>query len=305
MAIVKTDVPMTPELYNRTVQLLAEKYPFLGTEVLTNTAYGRPVWAITLGTGERRVIYSGAHHANEWITTTLLLKFAEDCARAYQTNGEIGGCRGEDLWREATINLVPMVNPDGVALVTGELSPGSRELIRAEEIAGHFPQTPFPEGWKANLKGVDLNLQYPAGWMLAREIKFSEGYDRPAPRDYVGRAPLNQRESLALAEYTEEIDPALVMAYHTQGQVIYWRFRDYQVPGAKALAEEFARLSGYALAEVPYESGFAGYKDWFIQNFRRPGFTIEAGLGENPLPITQFDEIYRQNLGILLTAAMG
>ena len=76
------------------------------------------------------------------------------------------------------------------------------------------------------------------------------------------------------------------------------------MPGAKALAEEFARLSGYALAEVPYESGFAGYKDWFIQNFRRPGFTIEAGLGENPLPITQFDEIYRQNLGILLTAAM-
>ena len=191
-----------------------------------------------------------------------------------------------------------------MALVTGELSPGSRELARAEEIAAHFPQIPFPEGWKANLKGVDLNLQYPAGWMLAREIKFSEGYDRPAPRDYVGRAPLNQRESLALAEYTEEIDPALVLAYHTQGQVIYWRFRDYQVPGAKALAEEFARLSGYALAEAPYESGFAGYKDWFIQNFRRPGFTIEAGLGENPLPITQFDEIYRQNLGILLTAAM-
>ena len=141
---------MTPELYNRTVQLLAEKYPFLGTEVLTNTAYGRPVWAITLGTGERRVIYSGAHHANEWITTTLLLKFAEDCARAYQTNGEIGGCRGEDLWREATINLVPMVNPDGVALVTGELSPGSRELARAEEIAAHFL---LPGGLESQFEG--------------------------------------------------------------------------------------------------------------------------------------------------------
>jgi g-D-glutamyl-meso-diaminopimelate peptidase len=141
--------------------------------------------------------------------------------------------------------------------------------------------------------------------MIARELKFAQGFDRPAPRDYVGRAPLNQKESGALAGYTEEIDPDLILAYHTQGKVIYWQFRDYQVPGAKRLGEEFARLSGYELADVPYESSFAGYKDWFIQRFRRPGYTIEAGEGENPLPLSQFDEIYRDNLGILTTAALG
>ena len=59
------------------------------------------------------------------------------------------------------------------------------------------------------------------------------------------------------------------------------------------------------MEETPYASGFAGYKDWFIQNFRRPGYTIEAGSGTNPLPLSQFDEIYRDNLGILTTAALG
>ena len=54
-----------------------------------------------------------------------------------------------------------------------------------------------------------------------------------------------------------------------------------------------------------HSAAFAGYKDWFIKVFRRPGFTIEAGAGENPLPLSQFDEIYRDNLGILVTAAMG
>jgi g-D-glutamyl-meso-diaminopimelate peptidase len=151
---------------------------------------------------------------------------------------------------------------------------------------------------------VDLNLQYPAGWLQAREIKFSQGYTRPGPRDFVGRAPLNQLESRALAGYTEFIDPALVLAYHTQGGVIYWQYGGIEVPGARELGEEFARVSGYELADVPYESGFAGYKDWFIQYFRRPGYTIEVGQGENPLPISQFDEIYRDNLPILLTAAM-
>ena len=67
----------------------------------------------------------------------------------------------------------------------------------------------------------------------------------------------------------------------------------------------YARLSGYELAETPYASSFAGYKDWFIQQYRRPGYTIEVGLGQNPLPLDQFDKIYRDNLGILVTAALG
>ena len=87
--------------------------------------------------------------------------------------------------------------------------------------------------------------------------------------------------------------------------MIYWQFQDYEVPGARELGERFAQISGYSLEETPFQSAFAGYKDWFIKFFRRPGYTIEVGAGENPLPIAQFDEIYRDNLGILTTAAMG
>lgn len=47
-----------------------------------------------------------------------------------------------------------------------------------------------------------------------------------------------------------------------------------------------------------------GYKDWFIQIYNRPGYTIEAGLGENPLPISQFDKIYKDNIGILILGAI-
>ena len=34
------------------------------------------------------------------------------------------------------------------------------------------------------------------------------------------------------------------------------------------------------------------------------GFTIETGLGEKPLPISQFNEIYNDNIGILLEGAV-
>lgn len=304
MPIVSTNVPITSERNTQLIQALARQYPIISVRQFGTTAFGRPLWAMTIGSGDRKVIYSAAHHANEWITAYVLLKFAEELAEAITTGGSVYGVPAGTL-AGTEITLIPLVDPDGVDLVTGAIAPGSVEYELARMLGDNYPDIPFPDGWKANLMGVDLNLQYPAGWLRAREIKFSQGFTSPAPRDYVGRAPLNQLESRALAELTEEIDPALVLAYHTQGKVIYWQFQDTQVPGAEALAQDFARTSGYALEEVPLESSFAGYKDWFIQYFRRPGFTIEVGEGENPLPLEQFDEIYRDNLGILTAAATG
>ena len=305
MAIVRTDVPMTYGLCEETILRLAERYPFLRTEVLTKTAFDRNLRTLVIGRGPRKVIYSASHHANEWITTTVILKFVEDFAAALERGGEIFGISAGELVNKATIYTVPMVDPDGVDLVTGALAPGDGQYEIARRMSEAYPAIPFPEGWKANLLGVDLNLQYPAGWLQAREIKFSQGFVRPGPRDYVGRAPLDQRESRALAGYTEYIDPALILGYHTQGKEIYWTFDGVEVPGARALGERFAQVSGYTLTEPAESSGFAGYKDWFIKIFRRPGFTIEAGSGINPLPLAQFDAVYRDNLGILVTAALG
>ena len=296
---------MTSALCSETIRRLLARYPFLRSETLTNTAFGRPLQTLVVEGGPRQVIFTAAHHANEWITATLLLKFVEELAEAIRTGTDLYGVPAHLIRQYGTIHTIPMVNPDGVDLVTGAIAPGTEQYLAAQKLAEYYPQIPFPQGWKANLMGVDLNLQYPAGWRMAREIKFSQGFTRPGPRDYVGRFPLNQQESRALAQYTEEVNPALILAYHTQGEVIYWQYQDIYVPGAQDLAEEFSRLSGYALEETPYNSAFAGYKDWFIRFFGKPGFTIEVGSGENPLPLAQFDPIYRENLGILVTAALG
>ena len=305
MPIVRTDVPMTSQLCDETIQQIVRTYPFCRTEILTTTAFDRPIRTLVIGRGPRKVLYTAAHHANEWITAPVILKFVEELAQAIQNGGQIFGVDGKELEERVTIYTVPMVNPDGVDLVTGVIRPGQAQYEMAATLSQNYPTIPFPDGWKANLLGVDLNLNYPAGWLQAREIKYSQGYDRPGPRDFVGRAPLNQLETRALAGYTEFLDPDLVLAYHTQGEVIYWQFQDIEVPGARELGERLAQVSGYTLDETPYESAFAGYKDWFIKYFRRPGYTVEVGNGINPLPLSEFDRIYRDNLGILVTAALG
>lgn len=126
----------------------------------------------------------------------------------------------------------------------------------------------------------------------------------PAPRDFVGFGPLTEPEALAVYNFTLTHNFRLVLAYHTQGKEIYWNFQNINPPQGFEIGRRFAESSGYLLTEVPFNSSFAGYKDWFIQTYNRPGYTIEAGIGENPLPISQFNEIYQDNLGILVLGAI-
>ena len=143
-------------------------------------------------------------------------------------------------------------------------------------------------------------MQFPAGWENAKRIKFEQGYTKPAPRDFVGQGPLTEPEALALYNFTLEHNFELTISYHTQGQEIYWNFQNINPPRGYEIGKKFAMISGYSLEEVPYNSSFAGYKDWFIKNYNRPGYTVEAGFGVNPLPISQFHPIYQDNEGILV-----
>ena len=129
------------------------------------------------------------------------------------------------------------------------------------------------------------------------------GFTSPAPRDYVGSFPLSAIESKSVYNFTLEHDFKLILAYHSQGEVIYWKFQNFLPHSSKYIGMQFANISGYLLDLTPPESSWAGYKDWFIKNYNLPGYTIEVGLGENPLPLSQFNKIYKDNLGILVLGA--
>ena len=228
------------------------------------------------------------------------MKFLEVLCKAFVNNIMVYGYDPVALFRDISLYIAPMINIDGVDLVTGNIKASSNFYTNAQKIASNFPEIPFTSGWKANIVGVDLNLQFPADWERAKEIKYAQGFDKPAPRDFVGYGPLTAPESIALYNFTLENDFKLVISYHTQGKVIYWQYQDYTPEESLNIAQNFARVSGYTIENTPYESSFAGYKDWFIYKYRKPGFTIEAGSGKNPLPISQFDQIYTDNLGILI-----
>jgi g-D-glutamyl-meso-diaminopimelate peptidase len=195
-----------------------------------------------------------------------------------------------------------MVNPDGVDLVN--YWPQYTDPVYQRASGLNTTGLPLPRVWKANIRGTDLNLNYPAGWEKEHELEIRQGIKGPAPRDYGGPAPLSEPESASMVNFTRQHNFRLVIAYHTQGEVIYYKFNNLEPSESLTIARLFSRVSGYSIAENPGEASYAGYKDWFIQEFRRPGFTFEVGLGANPIQTSQFPTIYRQNEEVLLLGAL-
>ena len=292
-------------LQERYIARFHKLFPFVYTKELTKTAYGRPIYALQLGRGSRKVLVSAGHHANEYITSALVYKMLGCYCSAVRSDGTFGGRSAKQLYNACSLYAVPMVNPDGIDLVVGAIGSSAPEYQTAAQLAQTRPDVPFPSGWKANLRGVDLNLNYPAGFENAVKIKASQGTNAPGPRDFPGKRPLDQPETAALAAYTACVHPDLVLAYHTQGEVIYADYQGAFAPNTLDLANAFSAASGYRLEKVPPVSSNGGYKDWFISRFCRPGFTIEAGLGQSPLPDHALEPLVQRNIPLLAEAMSG
>ncbi|MBO8163344.1 MAG: LysM peptidoglycan-binding domain-containing protein [Brevibacillus sp.] len=275
------------------LEALVQQYPFLAMTTIGQSVLGRSIPAVRLGVGPKEVHYNASFHANEYITTSVLMKFIEEYAQALAENRSIGRFHIPTLYNQTSLWIVPMVNPDGVELVLEGITPANPYF---EEVLAINGGSRSFSGWKANIRGVDLNDQFPANW---EEEAARRAPDGPAPRDYPGPAPLSEPESQAMAQFTRDHDFRLIIAFHTQGEVIYWGYRGLEPPEAEQIVRRFAEVSGY-LPIRDVESD-AGYRDWFIQEYRRPGFTVELGKGVNPLPFEQFWNIWGKTIGILLT----
>ena len=299
--IVPTDISYGSNILEINSKGFASKFPFLEQGNIGYSVLGKELKYFKFGNGDKYVFYSGSIHGNEWINTTLLMKFLENLCTAYLNRESIWGYPAVSLFSQYTLYVVPLANPDGVDLVVGNLQKYDlKSYNSARQLSLNYPSIPFPNGWKANIEGIDLNLQFPAEWEMARSNKFSQGYTKPGPRDYVGPSPLYAPEARALYNFTLSKRFSLILAYHSQGKVIYWKYDGFNPSNAEAIGKKFSKVSSYTLESTPVESAYAGYKDWFIQTYNKPGYTIEVGEGISPLPLSQFNEIYNDNIGILV-----
>ncbi|MFR5682712.1 MAG: M14 family metallocarboxypeptidase [Clostridia bacterium] len=255
------------------------KYEYLDNLVIGDigeSILGEKIKFLKIGKGDKKIFINASHHANEWMTSLIIMIFVEKYLNLIKNNQNYKGFNIEELFNKVSFYVVPMVNPDGVDFCVGERK--ISELEKYKELLD--PYVNSLDSWKANIRGVDLNLNYPAGWEQAKINKAKIGVIKPNYRDYVGPNYLSEKETIAMYKFSMIHKFDLSISLHSQGQEIYWNYQNIEVPRAKEIGKKFAKASGYLLTEPVFNSSFAGYKDWFIKEFQKPAYTIEIGKGE-------------------------
>ncbi len=266
------------EKLSRDLSHLQKQYPFLRIDSFGQSVQHRCLFRIRLGKGKKRLHLNGAHHGMEWITSAMLVAFVSEMADCLMNGRLFFHESPHKLLNTCTLEIVPMVNPDGV------------------EYARKHPHL----RWQSNANGVDLNHNYPAKFYEGKLLEEQNGILGPGATRFSGYHPLDQPETYSLAKLICQNPPDIVIAFHSQGKEIYDEFDGKQHRDARRIACRLAEASGYKVCIPTGFSSFSGMKDWIIERFRIPAFTVEVGEGTNPLPMEQFPEILNDNSRLIL-----
>lgn len=269
-------------------EVLAEDFL---SEKIGTSRLGKPIWLFKAGQGKKKLFLSGTWHGNEWLNTWLLMEFLKVLQKKMKMKEKWHGKDINRLLDQTSIYIVPLVNPDGAELVQEGLTEQHQYYNEIYEINQGFNVF---HHWSANALGIDLNHQWPAGWK--EEAASSPNY--PFPRHYGGEAPLTEPEARAVYELTMKEEFSCVLAFHSQGEEIYWGYREKEPSISSELADRLAGASSFKAVRTADSK--AGYKDWFIKEFKRPGFTVETGIGQNPLPLESSVRIWLTSIPLIL-----
>lgn len=292
--------PPTCESLQEAICALRKRYPFLKVFPIGKSALGREITALCLGNPTGATCFVGATHGLEWLTSMVLIKFCHNLLNGLDTGGRLSDIDVSRALKNRSLVIIPCLNPDGVEIALSGSRSAGKYCEMVEYLSGGQPQNV----WQANAAGVDLNHNFDAGWRILKEMEVSAGITAPAATRYGGEHPHSEPETIAIATFCLTCQPRSLYSFHSQGEEIFWHYGPRTPARSKIMAQILASSSGYALSKPAGIASHGGLKDWFIDRFCRPGFTIEVGLGKNPLPLGQLEEIYDKIEEMLMIATL-
>lgn len=269
--------------------IIAKIHPTIERSSIGKSLCGRELECFQIGNKNNSVLYVGAFHGMEWITSLLLLRFLNNIADCFEKGKYLSEVDIKQFLLKRGLTIIPCINPDGVEISLK----GASSCHEYEDLVNRvsFGNT---EHWQANARGVDLNHNFDAGFRRLQEVERLHNIKSAAPTRFGGPYPHSEPESHALVDFCLMRKFRHAVAFHSQGKEIYWSYGKTKPYRSELMAQVLAASCGYKMTFPENIATGGGFKDWFIDKYHHPAFTIEVGKGVNPLPITSLDTIYNE-----------
>lgn len=300
MNITTTTIPYDYDVLTEDAKILINEYPEVRRIKIGTSVLGRELFCLRFGKGDKKVFVNAAHHGKEWITSALVMRMLEELCFLHKNSMSSGSLDIKNLFHSSSLYICPMVNPDGVNLSIHGLTHDLPQIVKTRLISYNGESRDFIGKWQANINGVDLNHNYDAGFLKGKAFEAKKNIFSPCASQYSGAFPESEPETKALASFTKDLFPDITVSYHSQGEEIYYDFEGKIPPSSEEISKTLSEISGYKACTPDGMASYSGYKDWVIDKFLIPSFTIEVGKGENPLPLSEFNDIFDKNLPMLM-----
>ena len=271
------------------IEELTAKYPDrLTSQVLGESADGRNIYALCLGNpeAEKQIFVTAGMHAREYINCQVVMMMVERYCRNY--GGKYKGKTYRQLFDEVAVYIIPMVNPDGIAI--SQSGPGAIRNAALRKKVQKMPRRGGYSNWKSNARGVDLNHNY-------KMYAGKHPQKKPASENYPGPSRFSESETKAVRDLMKSMtNMKACLNYHSMGQVIYWGYKNKSYKSKSyALAKMFRQMTGYYLIDESYtKATYGDLEHYIINEYRIPYVCIETGYGGVPVSSRQLLPIYNK-----------
>lgn len=271
------------------IEQLTAKYPDrLTSQVLGESADGRNIYALCLGNpeAEKQIFVTAGMHAREYINCQVVMMMVERYCRNY--GGKYKGKTYRQLFDEVAVYIIPMVNPDGIAI--SQSGAGAIRNTALRKKVQKMPRRGGYSNWKSNARGVDLNHNY-------KMYAGKHPQKKPASDNYPGPSRFSESETKAVRDLMKSMtNMKACLNYHSMGQVIYWGYKNKSYKSKSyALAKMFRQMTGYYLIDESYtKATYGDLEHYIINEYRIPYVCIETGYGGVPVSSRQLLPIYNK-----------
>ena len=271
------------------IEALTAKYPDrLTSQVLGESADGRNIYALCLGNpeAEKQIFVTAGMHAREYINCQVVMMMVERYCRNY--GGKYKGKTYRQLFDEVAVYIIPMVNPDGIAI--SQSGAGAIRNAALRKKVQKMPRRGGYSNWKSNARGVDLNHNY-------KMYAGKHPQKKPASENYPGPSRFSESETKAVHDLMKSMtNMKACLNYHSMGQVIYWGYKNKSYKSKSyALAKMFRQMIGYYLIDESYtKATYGDLEHYVINEYRIPYVCIETGYGGVPVSSRQLLPIYKK-----------
>ncbi len=277
------------------IKQLRNKYSdYVQVNIIGTTVDQRNIYDVILGNpnASKCVVFQASIHAREYMTSQLVMEQMEYYLDNY--NIKYDGKTYKEIFDEVCVHVVAMSNPDGVTISQKGFSGIRSKELRKKLKKMHGAK--YITTWKANARGVDLNRQF------NYKFKYVKKWKKGAYAFYGGKKPVSENETKALVQLVTDVKPEAVVNYHAMGNVIYCKYGGSKKVQKKVyqLADEIRSLTGYYYMGLDRSPGFA---NWLVCKKGIPSCTVEIGMNTTPVPISQWNTVWKQNKDVMAATA--